>query len=336
MNVWLTQGDLGVFMLNKWRNAIIVSALILLSVLISACGGTSTGSSSSSSTPTTSSSSSSTPSSSGSSSLYPSGAYTCVTGNLTASGSTALQPLVSAVAKDYQAKCSGSTITVNLGGSGTGLSQAENGSVQIGNSDIFKKSAQPDLVDHQVAIVVFGLIVNSKVTVKNLTTAQIKSIYSGQTTNWSQVGGPNLPIVVVSRPTSSGTRATFQSYVLGGPETVQGPSNLTTDSTGTVVKNVQQTAGAIGYVALSSAKSSGLTILTIDGNDATNSSLVESNTYKFWNIEHMYTKGAATGLAQALINYMGSSDGKTEAQKLSFLNISDMQSSSLQAHQPKS
>ena len=327
-------------MLNKWRNAIIVSALILLSVLISACGGTSTGSSSNSSTPTASSSSSSsstpTSGSSSSSSVYPTGAYTCVQGSITAAGSTALQPLAAAVAKDYQAKCPGATITVGIGGSGEGLSQAQSGSIQIGDSDIFKKAAQPDLVDHQVAIVVFSLIVNSKVTVKNLTTAQIKSIYSGAVTNWSQVGGPNLPIVVVSRPTSSGTRATFQTYVLGGPETVKGPSNLTTDSTGTVVKNVEQTAGAIGYVALGNAKKSGLTILTIDGNDPTNSSLVESNTYKFWNIEHMYTKGAATGLAQALINYMGSSDGKSEAQKLSFLNISDMQSSSLQAHQPKS
>jgi phosphate transport system substrate-binding protein len=330
------QGDLGVFMLNKWRNAIIVSALILLSLLISACGGDSgTSGSGSSSTPTASSSSSSTPSGS-SSSLYPTGAYNCVQGNIVLSGSTALQPLAQAVAKDYQAKCSGSTITVNGGGSGTGLSQAQGGSVQIGNSDIFKKAAQPDLVDHQVSVVVFSLIVNSKVTVKDLSTDQIKNIYSGKVTNWNQVGGPNLPIVVVSRPTSSGTRATFQSYVLGGPETVSGPSNLTTDSTGTVVKNVQQTAGAIGYVALGSAKKSGLTILTIDKNDPSNSSVVQNNTYKFWNIEHMYTKGAATGLAQAFINYMGSDDGKKEAQTLSFLNISDMQSSALQAHQPKS
>ncbi len=162
-----------------------------------------------------------------------------------------------AVATKYQAKCSGSTITVGLGGSGTGLSQAESGSVQIGNSDIFKKSGQADLVDHQVAVVVFSLIINSKVTgVTNLTAAQIKGIYSGQTTNWSQLGGPNFKIVVVSRPASSGTRATFQNYILGGPESISGPSNLSTDSTGTVVKNVQQTDGAIGYVALGAAKKS--------------------------------------------------------------------------------
>jgi len=63
---------------------------------------------------------------------------------------------------------------------------------------------------------------------------------------------------------------------------------------------------------------------------------VKNNTYKFWNIEHMYTKGPATGLAQALIDYMGSTDGKTEASKLDFLLISDMSSDAIQAHQPKS
>ncbi|MBV9229299.1 MAG: phosphate ABC transporter substrate-binding protein, partial [Chloroflexi bacterium] len=276
-------------MLKQWRIALILLVAVTVSVFISACGGggsSSGGSSSggSGSAPTT---------------LGTPGSYSCVQGTVVASGSTALAPLVQAVAQKYQAKCSGATITVNLGGSGTGLSQVEAGTVQIGNSDIFKKAGQDDLVDHQVAVVVFSLILNSKVTgVTKLTTDQIKGIYSGQTKNWSEVGGPNLPIVVVSRPTSSGTRATFQSYVLGGPETISGPSNLTTDSTGTVVKNVQQTDGAIGYVALDAAKKSGLTMVNIDGNAPT-ADLVKNNTYKFWNIEHMYTKGKPADLAQA-------------------------------------
>jgi phosphate transport system substrate-binding protein len=238
------------------------------------------------------------------------------------------------VAKDYQAKCSGASITVNLGGSGSGLSQVEAGNIDIGNSDVFKKSGMADLVDHQVAVVDFTLIVNSKVTgVKNLTTDQLKGIYSGSMKNWSQVGGPNLPIVVVSRPPSSGTRQTFQTYILGGPETISGPADLTTDSTGTVVKNVQQTAGAIGYAASGPAKQSGLTIVSIDGNAPT-AALVANNTYKFWGIEHMYTKGQPKQLAQALIDYMLSDTGKQEGQKLDFIAISDMQSSALQAHQP--
>jgi len=301
-------------MLKKGRVVFLLTALVMLSALISACG--------SSSTTSTSSTTLGTP-----------GAYNCEQGNLTAAGSTALEPLVSAVAKKYEAKCSGAKITVNLGGSGTGLANAENGSADIGNSDIFSKTGQGDLVDHQVAVVVFDLIINSKVTgVTNLTTDQVKGIYSGKITNWKDLGGPDLGIVVVSRPTSSGTRATFQNYVLGTVETITGPSNLSTDSTGTVVKNVQQTDGAIGYAASGPVKQAGLTVLKIDNYDASVAN-VKTNSYKFWNIEHMYTKGQAKPLAQALIDYMASDDGKAAAQSLDFLAISDVPDTALKTHQ---
>ena len=306
-------------MFKKARFAFFLVALAMVSALVAACGNTTT-------TPTG-------PTPGGASTLGTPGAYTCVQGSITASGSTALEPLVTAVSKKYQAKCSGSKITVNLGGSGTGLANAENGSSDIGNSDIFSKAGQADLVDHQVAVVVFNLIVNSKVTgVSSLTTDQIKGIYSGKVTNWKDVGGPDLAITVVSRPTSSGTRATFQNYVLGGVETITGPSNLSTDSTGTVVKNVQQTDGAIGYAASGPVKQAGLTVLKIDNVDATPAN-VGTNTYKFWNIEHMYTKGQPKPLAQALIDYMTSADGKASAQSLDFIAITDVPSAILQTHQ---
>ena len=76
-------------------------------------------------------------------------------------------------------------------------------------------------------------------------------------------------------------------------------------------------------------------ILNIDGNAPT-ATLVESNTYKFWNIEHMYTKGQATGLAQSLINYMTSSDAESSASDLKFLLLKDMSQTAIQAHQPAS
>lgn len=307
-------------MSRQFRIALVLGVAMAMSLLISACGGSTT--TGSGNTPTAGASSP--------------GKLTCVQGSITADGSTALAPLVQAVAKDYQSKCSGSTITVNLGGSKTGLSDVEAGTVQIGNSDVFASSTQSDLTDHQVAVVIFTLLINSKVTgVTGLTTAQVKGIYSGSITNWKQVGGPDLKIVVVSRPASSGTRATFQKYILGGPETISGPSSLSSDSTGTVVQNITQTDGAIGYAALGAAKASGLTLLTIDGSAPT-PALTESNTYKFWNIEHMYTKGTPSGLAQALIDYMSSDAAKTLASGLAFVSISDMQQSAIQAHQPAS
>lgn len=308
-------------MLKQKRIAFLLGIAMALSFIFAACsGGSTTGSGS---TPTGSSSSLGTP-----------GTFACVSGNITADGSTALQPLVAAVAKQYQNKCSSATIVVNLGGSKTGLSDVEAGNVQIGDSDIFAASTQSDLVDHQVAVVIFTIVINSKVTgVTNLTAAQLKGIYGGSITNWSQVGGPNLKIVVVSRPTSSGTRATFQTYILGGPETVTGPASLVSDSTGTVATEVNETDGAVGYVSLGAAKQLNLTTVSIDGNAPT-PTLVESNTYKFWNIEHMYTKGAATGLAAALIDYMTSSDAQTIASGLSFLTINQMSPAAISAHQP--
>ena len=253
--------------------------------------------------------------------------------SMAASGSTALAPLVKSVAQSYSGKCSGATITVNLGGSKTGLANVEAASVDIGNSDVpANPQTQGDLVDHQVAVVVFGVIVNKGVGVTNLTTDQVKMIYSGQATNWKQVGGPDLPIVVVSRPASSGTRATFQKYVLGGPETISGPASLTTDSTGTVVTNVAQNNGAIGYAATGPAMgNSSVTLVSLDNNAPTTDN-VKTNTYKFWNIEHMYTKGQPKPLAQALIDYMTSSDAKTIAAMQQFIAITDMSANAITAH----
>ena len=316
-------------MSKQLRLTLVLGVAIAISLFISACGGN----------PSTTPASGNTPSNGGSTpsaGLGTPGQYTCVQGSITASGSTALAPLVQAVAKDYQARCSGASITVNLGGSKTGLSQVDSGAVQIGNSDVFASKIQSELVDHQVSVVIFAIGINSKVTgVTNLTTTQIKGIYSGSIKNWNQVGGPNLPIVVISRPASSGTRATFQQYVIGGPETIKGPSSLTSDSTGTVIQNIKSTDGAVGYAALGPAKSASLPLISIGGNAPT-PELVKNNTYKFWNIEHMYTKGKPTDLAQALIDYMLSPQGKMEAAKLSFVPLSDMSSNAVQAKQPTS
>lgn len=328
-------------MKQQWRIApLIVILLVAISLFISACGDNGTASNS---TPTATTASGSTPTATAAASPTssaagaPTGAYTCVSGAITADGSSALAPLAKAVATDYESKCSGANITVNTSSSGTGLSKVTAGNVQIGNSDIFADPTKyAGLVDHQVAIVVFAVVINSKVTgVTNLTTDQLKSIYSGQTTNWSQVGGNNLPIVVISRLAGSGTRATFDKYVLGGPETVSGASHLTIDTTGDVVKTLNQTDGAIGYVATNAVKANKLTAVSIDGSAPTDD-LVKSNTYKFWNIEHMYTKGPASDLAAAYINYMGSDTSKAKASSLSFIAIADMSADAIAAKQPKS
>jgi phosphate transport system substrate-binding protein len=300
-------------MFKQWRYGLLVGLGIMVAILISACGGSST----TSSTPSVAK-------------IGTPGAYTCVSGSLKVSGSTALLPLVTNVAKDYTGKCTSAVITVNGGGSTTGKNDVEAGKVGIGDSDT--PATQKDLVDHKVAVVIFGVIVNAKAKVTNLTTAQLKGIYDGTFTNWKQVGGADLDIVVVSRPTSSGTRATFAQYVLGQNETVTGPDHLVTDSTGQVVTEVGGNDGTIGYAATGQVPSGGdAKIISIDGNQPTPAN-VENNTYKFWNIEHMYTKGQPTQLEQALIDYMDSDQGHAEEAKLQFVSLSAMESSAITAH----
>jgi phosphate transport system substrate-binding protein len=237
----------------------------------------------------------------------------CVTGSITESGSTALQPLIQDAAAAYQSACPGATITVNGGGSGTGLTQIDQGAVQIGASDVLAntKLATPDadtLVDHVVCRQGWIVVTNLDVTgVTNLTTAQNIAIWTGVDTNWSQVGGPNLPIVLIFRPSSSGTRATFKRIVLGGATEATGGQTLTEDSNGAVTTAVTQTNGAVSVIGFSYYNDPSnkplLNGLQLDGVQATIAN-VGNGTYKLAADGNLYTKGTATGLTAAFLDFM--------------------------------
>ncbi len=236
----------------------------------------------------------------------------CVTGSITASGSTALQPLVDAAAKQYAKACAGATVTVNGGGSGTGLSQVAQGAVQIGDSDVTAESklATPDaaaLVDHIVARQGWIVVTNKDVTVTNLTTQQNIDIWTGKVKNWKDVGGPDLPIVLIFRPASSGTRSTFKKLVLGGATEATGGQTLTEDSNGAVTTAVTKTDGAVSVIGFAyyndPANKPLLNGLQLDGIDATVANMA-GGTYKLAADGHMYTKGQPSGLAAAFLAYM--------------------------------
>jgi phosphate transport system substrate-binding protein len=296
-------------MSQKARVAFLLVVFAMLATLISACGSDTAGSS--------------TPTAAG---------PTCADGAMTFDGSTALFPLARDVANKYQDACSGATITAKSSGSGAGLKAVSDGTVQIGNSDIFADAKKyPGLVDHQVAVVVFSVVLNPQVTgVTNLTTQQLIAIYTGKTKNWKDVGGPDLPIVTVSRKAGSGTRATFGQYILGGAEEATGSSNIVADQSSDLSTSVKNTKGAIGYVGTFYAKQNSLTTIKIDGVTDEDAN-VKNNSYKFWNIEHMYTKGVATGLTKDFIDYMTSDSPDVVAarQKNGFLAISYMDKSAL-------
>ncbi|USB34064.1 phosphate ABC transporter substrate-binding protein [Paenibacillus sp. YPG26] len=229
-----------------------------------------------------------------------------LSGSILASGSTALQPLVEQVGKKFMDKNPGVSVQVQGGGSGTGLTQVSGGQVQIGNSDVFATekmkdaAAAKELVDHQVAVVAIAAVVNPEVGVTSLTKQQLVDIFTGKITNWKEVQGKDQAIVIVNRPSSSGTRATFEKYALG-TKTEDLKGSIQEDSSGTVKKLVTDTPGAIGYLALSYLDDK-VKAVQYDGVDATVDNVVAGK-YPVWAYEHMYTKGEPDATTKAFLDY---------------------------------
>ena len=251
-----------------------------------------------------------------------------ISGSITAAGSTALQPLAELGAKEFKVKNPDATINVQGGGSGTGLKQVGEGSVEIGNSDIYAKDKAgidaAALTDTKVCVIGFAAVTNPKVKVESLTKKQLIDIFTGKIKNWKEVGGADIKVTIINRPKSSGTRATFQEFGLDKKEEATG---LTQDSSGSVKQAVKQTEGAISYLALSyfadATNKEGLNILKIDGVEATAAN-ISTDKYKIWSYEHMYTKGVPTGVTKAYLTYMTSSEMHASITKLGYIPMADM------------
>lgn len=233
-----------------------------------------------------------------------------VTGQITGSGSSALLPLAKDAAAKFKAINPEVSITLNGGGSGTGLKQVADGSVMIGNSDVaaetkLKPEVAKQLVDHKVCVVTMAPVINKDIAgkVKSLTKAQLKDIFTAKVTNWKEVGGPDEPIVLITRPATSGTRALFQEFALGGAKEASNKS-LETDDSGTLLQSVKDNKGAIGYVALSYlVNNKDVATVAIDGVEPTLENTYNGK-YPVWGYEHMYTKGEAKDAVKAFLDFI--------------------------------
>lgn len=244
-----------------------------------------------------------------------------ITGTVTASGSSALLPLVKAAADEFMNKNPKVTINPTAGGSGTGLKNVAGGVSDIGNSDIEAGPEYKDagLVDHVVAIAPFALIVNKDVKVDNLTKAQATDIFMGKITNWKEVGGQDQKIIVVHRPDSSGSKALVKKIVLDGKEFTK--DGVTQESSGAVATTVGQTAGAIGYVDTPYLNSS-IKALQFEG-VAFSKEAIKEGKYPLYGVEHMYTKGEPKGATKAFLDYIMSPEFQDKkVEELKFLPAS--------------
>jgi phosphate transport system substrate-binding protein len=232
-------------------------------------------------------------------------------GTVQVSGSSALQPLVNAAKEKFEAAHKGVSIEVSAGGSKKGLADVASGAVQIGDSDIFApEDLKADLVDHKVAVVGFAAMANKGPFNEKIAAVgmpDLSKVFMGTTKNWKDLGGQSQPIVVINRAPNSGTRAVFGNIVLGGDKFVE---SQTEDNSGALVAKLQQTKGAVSYLALSFANPD-LKVFSVKGDGGVvepNADSITGGTYPIWSYEHMYTKGAPTGVAKDFLDYMLSAE----------------------------
>jgi len=171
-------------------------------------------------------------------------------------GSDTCLPLVQQESETYQKKNAGSSIMVTGGGSGVGFAAIIDGTTDIAMASRSMKmdeklkmtEAKKAYKEVVIAKDALSVIVNPSNKVGQLTREQLEGIFTGQITNWKEVGGADLEIVVYSRETSSGTYEFFKEHVMSKKNFT--PKALLMPATGAIVQSVSQTKGAIGYIGL--------------------------------------------------------------------------------------
>ncbi|MEG3628557.1 substrate-binding domain-containing protein [Streptomyces poriticola] len=263
----------------------------------------------------------------------------CESGTLTLIGSTAFAPVLREVARKYERDCADdeTSIVVDTHGSTSGIrelavtgARTEQGSPPvIAFSDGTKPSGFPDLRENRVAVSVFALVVNEGVRLPDddLTTAEVRRLYRGEITNWRQLGGPDLPVRLVSRDANSGTRQVFQRRVLDRGEIANSSLDCVhkddrtapvvrceLDSTQQILTTVAKVPGAIGYSELNLAtRAKGLRRLTLDGDPPSVDVLEQGGSaYPYREIEYAYTYGRppADSLASSFLTYLTRGNGQ--------------------------
>ncbi len=240
-------------------------------------------------------------------------------------GSTALLPLAAKAADLYHQSHPDVQLTVKGGGSLAGLDAVSKNQVDIGNSDIYADPAvypDPNLTDHIVCANSFALIVDPQVTISSLSTQQIIDIFTGKIVNWQDVGGPNLSITPVIRPATSGTRALFRKYVMGGLEESVGTSSP--DSSTAILDAVAHTSGAISYIT-TTAINANVRMIGIDGVSPTVQN-IQAGKYKFWGYEHMYTLQNGVNATTEFLDFMQSPQVQQLVQQLGYISITAVKS----------
>ena len=235
-------------------------------------------------------------------------------GQLQLAGSTTVQPLAEVLAEAFMAANSDVTIEVQGGGSSVGVTSAGEGTVDIGNASRNVKESEfaefPDLNVITIAYDGIAIVTNPDLALPSLTIEQVQAIFAGEITNYSEVGGPDAEIVVVSREEGSGTRAAFEELVMeaNDSEAVITENAILQQSNGQVRTTVSTTPDTIGYLSFGFLDES-ISTVEINGVEPSVAN-VKNGSYPIFRPLNMLTNGEPSALAQAFLDYILSAAGQ--------------------------
>lgn len=220
-------------------------------------------------------------------------------------GSTSMEKVIGYLCESYMEENKNVKVTYNPTGSGSGIQAVSEGRCDIGlSSRDLKDDEAKTLTGTVVAIDGIAIIVNPQNNASNLSVDQIAKIYTGEITNWSEVGGTDGPIVPIGREAASGTRDGFES-ITGTKDKCKYSQELT--STGDVIQTVSGNPNAIGYASLASVKDS-VKVLSVE-NVTPSEETIQNGSYKIQRDFVLVTKKdtALSSEAQKFFDYATSS-----------------------------
>lgn len=252
-------------------------------------------------------------------------AFPCYAEKIVVEGSTTVLPIAQKAAEVFMNNNPGAEISIRGGGSGVGIASLVDGTCDIGDSSRPIKDTEldkavtngRDIRSNEIAMDGICVIVHPSNSVSALTKSQIKQIYTGGISNWSQLGGPNKKIVVISRDSSSGTFEAFGTLVLDGQKVR--PDALMQASNEAVASTVGRTEGAIGYVGLGFLSSS-VKALSVDGSMPSKETVLTGK-YPVGRPLFMYTNGKPQGLVKDFIDFIKSPDGQKLVEEEGFVGL---------------
>ena len=231
-----------------------------------------------------------------------------LSGSVSTNGSTSMEKVIGTLSEQFMADNSGVTVTYDPTGSGAGIEAASNGSADIGLASRALKDEEKagGLTETVVALDGIAVIVNADSKVENLTVEQIGKIFTGEITDWSEVGGDAGTISCIGREAGSGTRDGFES-ITGTKDACKLDQELT--STGGVIEAVASNPNAIGYASLSAVEGKNTVKAVTVGGVACTEETVLNGSYAIQRPFVLVTKTGETlsPAAQAFFDYATSS-----------------------------